>query len=107
MPDGYPPFQQEDILKLKTFNSPYGLDLEGNSNNTNSADKVGLLSLVEVNEEDEKDNTTHTIGDQQEPAELSLALQNSEDDDNAAMPLIESLYNGEGLDSEELEDLLT
>lgn len=107
VPDGYPPFQQEDILKLKTFNSPYGLDLEGNSNNTNSADKVGLLSLVEINEEDEKDNTTHIIGDQQEPAELSLALQNSEDDDNAAMPLIESLYNGEGLDSEELEDLLT
>ncbi|CAI1823937.1 hypothetical protein SEUBUCD650_0B02410 [Saccharomyces eubayanus] len=107
VPDGYPPFQQEDILKLKTFNSPYGLDLECESNNANSTDKVGLLSLVEINEEVEQDNTAHTISDQQEPAALSLALENAEDDENAAIPVIESLYNGEGLDSEELEDLLT
>lgn len=102
VPDGYSQFQQEDIEKLKTFNSPYELDLEDNGG---SADKIDLLPLQEINEENEEDEMGRIAHDREEDVPLPLLSKNFKE--VAIIPTIESLYSGEGLDPEELEDLVT
>ncbi|CAI4058171.1 securin SKDI_04G3390 [Saccharomyces kudriavzevii IFO 1802] len=102
VPDGYPSFQREDIEKLRTFNSPYELDLEDHGD---SVDRVGLLSLEVIDEEAEQDGTAHTTGDPEAcaaPPLLSKRLK-----EGTASPTINLLCSGEGLEPEELEDLLT
>lgn len=102
VPDGYSPFRQEDIQKLKSFNSPYELDLEDDGGST---DKVDLLPLEAINEESEQDEIVHIAGDREEGTPLPLLSKNLRK--ITAIPTIESLCNGEGLDPEELEDLIT
>lgn len=103
VPEGYSAFQQEDIEKLKTFNSPYKLDLEDEDD---TPDKVDLLPLEQIDEEEgEKDETERITRNQEEGAALPLLSKNFKE--VAAVPTMELVYSEEGLDPEELEDLVT
>ncbi|AJU58650.1 Pds1p [Saccharomyces cerevisiae YJM1478] len=102
VPEGYSPFQQDDIEKLKTFNSPYKLDLEDEDD---TPDKVDLLPLEQIDEEGEKDETECITRNQEEGAALPLLSKNFKE--VAAVPTMELVYSEEGLDPEELEDLVT
>lgn len=68
-------------------------------------DKVDLLPLEQIDEEGEKDETERITRNQEEDAALPLLSKNFKE--VAAVPTMELVYSEEGLDPEELEDLVT
>ncbi|EDO18211.1 hypothetical protein Kpol_543p41 [Vanderwaltozyma polyspora DSM 70294] len=98
IPDDHLPFDENDIAKLKTFNSPFKLE---QSNSDDEEDSSELLLLANTSDDEGTHNDKITTN-----KNLSINNKpNSKDVIPADILDIEPSY-GEGLDSNDLEDLL-
>ena len=94
VPFGYTPFTPEDINKLKTFHSSYKLDSPVST--VEDADKLLALETIETSVDDEAEWEHEVRHHRRRPT------RDSNDDSIDLVPL----YNGEGLDEDDLQDLL-
>ncbi|CAR26792.1 ZYRO0C01584p [Zygosaccharomyces rouxii] len=101
-PDGHTRWEDEDIVKLKKVDLRIRDDQDDHEDNEPQENDDGLLPLmsIESNNEDSNENEADEILPKNHRIHPFPKLRVFDEDQ------VENIYNGEGLNAEELEDLL-